>query len=90
MKVSQVIINVFFKKSIKILLQLRSDDYILIYFQVLSMLLPSIFHASVCRLLEESASTTLPETVGTCRKIVSRIAQIFRNSPLDLYQYEVK
>ena len=57
-----------------------------VYFQVISMLLPPIFHASLFRLLEESS---LPETLDTCRKIISKIVQLFRNSPLDLHQYEV-
>lgn len=58
--------------------------------QVATLLLPVIFHASACRLLEElPGNDRLPDAASTLRRYIARISPIVRHTPAELHQYEV-
>lgn len=59
--------------------------------QVATLLLPVIFHAAVCRALDElPAGDGLPDAAATLRQLIARISPIVRHTPAELQHYEVR
>lgn len=56
--------------------------------ELASLLLPTVLHATIYRLLEELIAE-LGDVADHCRKLIEKSVQIVRHAPLDMEQYEV-